>query len=185
MRLARRHLLTLGMAAPLVGLWAAPCAAQASLGQTLALPADLDAVILRWTSSGGMLPTLDADALLIQASGAYSARARPGERRRRSGRLEAQALQALLIWVIEHQGFAQLSGEAMLAEIQGIGARSGRLFRVMDGGEMAFELDLPDLQHRVSFAALDAAFSRFPEVDGLRRLHAIKQLLLSLADSAR
>ena len=185
MRLARRHLLTLGLAAPLAGLRAAPAAAQASLDKPLALPADPNAVILRWTSGGGMLPTLDADALLIHANGAYSARAKPGEQRRRSGRLEAQALQDLLEWIIEQQGFARLSGEALLAEIQGIVARSGRLFRVMDGGEMAVEVDLPGLQHRVSLAALDAAFLRFPEVDGLRRLHAIKQRLLSLADSAR
>ena len=149
------------------------------------MPADPIAVVLRWESIGGMLTAGDADVLLIHAYGVFSARAKPGDLHRRSGRLDAQALQDLLTWIVELQGFGHLCGEAMLAEIRFISERSGRLFRVMDGGEMSFEIDLPGLRHRVSLAALDAAFLRFPEVDGLRRLHAIKQRLLQLADSAR
>ena len=182
---ARRRLLMLGLAAPLAGRTAAHSAVPAVLGQALALPAAPHAVVLRWESTGGLLPTEDATVLLIHANGVFSARARPGDLRRRTGQLSAQALQDLLAWIIEAQGFARLSGEAMLAEIGLISERSGRLFRVMDGGESSFEIDLPGLQHRVSFAALDAAFSRFPEVDGLRRLHAIKQRLLNLANTVR
>ena len=185
MLLARRQLLMLGLAASMAGRAAAHSEAPAAVGKTLALPADPTAIILRWSNTGGMLPTVDADALLIHANGVFSARARPGDPRRRTGQLSPQALQDLLAWLIEAQGFARLSGEAMLAEIGLISERSGRLFRVMDGGESSFEIDLPGLQHRVSFAALDAAFSRFPEVDGLRRLHAIKQRLLNLANTVR
>ncbi len=182
---ARRQVLMLGLSASLAGYTAAHSPVPATLGQALALPADPDAVVLRWHSTGGMLPTVDAAVLLIQANGVFSARARPGDLRRRTGQLSAQALQDLLVWIVEQQGFARLSGEAMLAEIRLISERSGRLFRLMDGGESSFEIGLPGLQHRVSFAALDAAFVRFPEVADLRRLHAIKQRLLNLANTAR
>ena len=177
--------LGLGLAVPLAGRTAAPGVAPAAVGISLALPADAGAVIVRWSSTGGMQPTADADVLLIHANGDFSARAASGDSRRRTGRLDAQALHALLTWLIEPQGFVRLCGEAMLAEIQLISARGGRLFSVMDGGEVRFEINLPKVQHRVSFAALDAAFLRFPEVDGLRRLHAIKQRLLGLAETAR
>jgi hypothetical protein len=95
----------------------------------------------------------------VHASGDFSARPPPGSAARRTGRLEPEALQALLARVLVQHRFASISATAIGSEISQISQRTGRLFQVMDGGET--------------------------EIEPLRRLHAIKQALLALAHSAR
>ena len=122
---------------------------------------------------------------LLQASGRYTARPLPGSKARRTGQLDADALQRLLAEVLVQQRFATISGPAIVAEIEAISQRTGRLFNVMDGGETTIEVTLPDVRHQVVLAAMQAAYRRFPEVEPLQRLHAVQQRLLALADTAQ
>lgn len=142
-------------------------------------------MILRWDSLGGVGRETPQAALLVQASGDFSARPRPGDTVRRTGRLAPAALQALLTEILDQHRFASISAAAISARIQQISQRTGRMFKTLDGGETGIELDLPHLQHRVVFPALQAAHGQFPEVEALRHLHAIQQRLLSLANEAR
>lgn len=166
---------------------AGPARAQAPNTSTgpYRLPTDPLAVILRWDSLGGMGLETPQAALIVHASGDFSARPHPGDAVRRTGRLEPAALQGLLAEVLEQHRFATISAAAILAQIQEISQRTGRMFKTMDGGETRIELDLPQVQHRVVFPALHAAQGMFPEIEALRRLYAIQQRLLTLANTAR
>ena len=171
--------------APCLGVAAIAEQAAAAGKQRLVLPADSDAIILRWDGSAGLGPSSHASVLLLHASGKFSARPLPSNERRRTGSINADALQQLMIWIIDENRFATISAKAILDEIEAIGRSSGRIFALMDGGQTHIAVDLPALRHSVVLPALDAARSLFPEIDALRRLHAIKQRLLDLADQAR
>ena len=170
-----------------------PSAAQpAATGQPLKtpsqpylLPADPSAVILRWDSRGGMRPEPEQPALLLHASGDFSARPLPGSTVRRQGRLDAAAVQALLNEILVQHRFASISAADIQSQISEISQRTGRLFAVMDGGETRIELQLPAVQHHVVLPAMQAARARFPEIEPLQRLHAIQQRLLALAETAK
>lgn len=188
---SRRTAVCFGLAGALLSAWlwstAGSVRAQAPNTGTrpYRLPPDPLAVILRWDSLSGMGLETSQPALLVQASGDFSARPHPGNAVRRTGRLESAELQGLLAEVLEQHRFASISAEAVLAQIHEISQRTGRLFKTMDGGETCIEIDLPQVQHRVLFPALHAAQGLFPEVEALRHLHAIQQRLLSLANRAR
>lgn len=154
------------------------------------LPDDPNAVILRWDSGGGLRATSasaepgEQAALLLHASGEFSARPAHGSTARRTGRLTPAALQALLTELIDHHGFSSISAEDIQAQMADIVRRTGRVYSVMDGGVTRISLQLPAVQHSVEMAALHAAQARFPEIGGLQRLLAVQQRLLALAISA-
>ncbi len=149
------------------------------------LPADPSAVILRWDSLGGMSPEPEQPALLLQASGDFTARPQAAGAARRAGHLDSAGVQALLHEVIDTQRFASITAAPILAEIAAAAQRTGRQFEVRDGGETRITLSLPDLKHSVSFPALHAAQALFPEIDALRRLRAVQLRLLAVAELAR
>lgn len=149
------------------------------------LPTDLQSVILRWESRGGLGVDTGESALLVHANGRYTARPLPGANVRRAGQLDSTALQGLLAEVLVQHRFATISSAAIVAQIEDISQRTGRLFKMMDGGETTIEVSLPDVQHRVVLGALQAAHRLFPEVEPLQRLHAVQQRLLALANTAR
>lgn len=154
----------------------------------LRLPPPSPAVILRWDRLGGLRArddTGDDPALLLHADGRYSAPSATLGGPRRTGRLDPAELRELLVDLVHRQRFAEIDARDIQARIRRIAADTGRLAATMDGGVTRIELTLPDLQHRVELPNLHATARSFPEIDAVRRLLAIQQRLLALAQTAR
>jgi hypothetical protein len=153
------------------------------------MPADTGAVIIRWSSLGGLrvAGTEQEPSLLVHADGRFSAPGRTPGGPRRTGQLSRQQLQELLTDVLLRQRFGSIEASDIQARIRAVAQvdGQGRVLLGMDGGVTHIEVDLPDVRHRVEWPGLHQAQSTYPEVEPLQRLFAVQRRLLALAATAR
>ncbi|BDI07319.1 hypothetical protein [Sphaerotilus microaerophilus] len=153
------------------------------------MPADTGAVIIRWSSLGGLrvAGTVQEPSLLVHADGRFSAPGRTPGGPRRTGQLSRQQLQELLTDVLLRQRFGSIEASDIQARIRAVAQvdGQGRVLLGMDGGVTHIEVDLPDVRHRVEWPGLHQAQSTYPEVEPLQRLFAVQRRLLALAATAR
>lgn len=152
-----------------------------------ALPADANAVILRFDMAGGQRSrSADSPLMTLTAAGGLTGSAAwfgGGADRRRQ--LALAELQALLAYLLADQRLPDLAASTISERMRTLRAADGRLFNIADAPTTRIELALPDYRHTVEFYAVDAAVRQFPEIAELQRLQAIQNRLREMLDSLR
>lgn len=151
------------------------------------LPAPSDEVVLRWDSLGGLRTAGDPGgaALLVHADGRFSARGAKLDGPRRTGRLTAEQLRSLLVRIVVNEKFASLDGADIAVRIRQAAAARGELWNVMDGGVTRIEVNLPKVRHTVELANLLDARDRFPDIEPLKHLVAVRRLLVEVLQTVQ
>ncbi|WP_427501234.1 hypothetical protein ACQE3E_03900 [Methylomonas sp. MED-D] len=151
------------------------------------LPADADAVILRFDMAGGMQSRpADSPLLTLTAGGRLTGSAAWfGDGADRSRQLAPAELRALLTYLLADQRLPDLAAASIAERIRALRAADGRLFNIADAPTTRIELALPEHRHSVEFYAVDAAARQFPEIAELQRLQAIQNRLRDMLDSLR
>lgn len=147
----------------------------ADTGERWPLPTDGGAVVLELTYQDAprhaLVPvvTVHADGSVVAANGEESAEVQ--------GRLTREQLTELLREVIEESSVFELESGAVLRDVQNAANRSGRPWRTGAAGTMRVRVRLRDREHEVRCPSVEILHERFPDVESLAQLCAIRRRL--------
>lgn len=136
-----------------------------------------DAIIV-YDSLGGMTARTGTEPrLTVNADGKVILGNPYGLNQRIESQLDRAALQQLLDFIVETNGFFDIDVNAIQLRIREEQNSSGRLFAIADAGESIMRVCTGALLKETRFYALSHAAEQFPEITALQQLHAIEQEL--------
>ena len=95
-------------------------------------------------------------------------------------KLTDQQLANLRAWLLDDLHITDVRAPDIGAQINSLGATSGRLFAVADARPMNIIIHHDGGVHTVTFRGTAIAAATFPEIDALQRLNAAEQALLQV-----
>ncbi len=156
------------------------------------LPADPEAIVIEWRSSGGLRETDDETPdLVVRAGGRVTVGPRLAGGRPADGRITPRRLQDLLAFALDQNRFFEIDGRALERAVAA--ARKRREAPAASGGAVALGPPYLDAgTTRILIAAdrrrqvvehqgLFAAARDYPEIEALGGLRAIELRLMELA----
>ena len=158
-----------------------------------ALPADPEAVVIRWHSEGGQGGRAADPDLVVCADGSVTVGSRLTGGRPLEGRIAAAQLQELLRFALDENGFFEIDAGQLERRIEaGQRARAdagtaGGAVAVptgppyLDAGTSVLMVAADGRRHEVRQQGLFAALREHPEIQALAQLRAIELRLLELA----
>ena len=188
------------MSARLVAVWlvllvplAAPPAEEAEDQVMHALPADPEAVVIRWHSEGGQAAQAAGPDLEVRADGTVTVGSRLTGGRPVEGRISPERLQELLRFALDDNDFFAVAPgqlERQIAASQRARAEAGSAGGAvavptgppyLDAGTTVLTIAADGRRHEVRQQGLFAAAREHPEIPALTQLRAIELRLLDLA----
>jgi hypothetical protein len=173
---------------------AAPSAAEAEDQPMHALPADPEAVVIRWRSEGGQADQAAGPDLEVRADGTVTVGSRLTGGRPVEGRIAPARLQELLRFAIDENGFFGVAPEQLERQIeasqrsQAEAGSAGEAVAVptgppyLDAGTTVLTIAADGRRHEVRQQGLFAAAREHPDIAALAQLRAIELRLLELAE---
>jgi hypothetical protein len=162
------------------------------IAMTHLLPADPEAIVIEWQSSGGLGKPPDATPdLVVRAGGRVTVGPRMAGGRPAEGRITPRRLQDVLAFALDQHRFFEIDGQALGQRLAT--AQRRREEPAAGGGAMPLGAPYPDAgATRILIAAdgrrqaveqqgLFAAARDYPEIEALGHLRAIELRLLELA----
>jgi pimeloyl-ACP methyl ester carboxylesterase len=188
------------VSARLVAVWlvllvplAAPPAEEAEDQVMHALPADPEAVVIRWHSAGGQAAQAAGPDLEVRADGTVTVGSRLTGGRPVEGRISPERLQELLRFALDDNDFFAVAPgqlERQIAASQRARAEAGSAGGAvavptgppyLDAGTTVLTIAADGRRHEVRQQGLFAAAREHPEIPALAQLRAIELRLLDLA----
>ena len=189
------------MSAVRVAVWlvllvplAAPPAEEAEDQLMHALPADPEAVVIRWQSEGGQAGQAAGPDLEVRADGTVTVGRRLTGGRPVEGRIPPARLQALLDCALDENGFLEIDAGQLERRIEAsrraradagsageaVAVPSGPPY--LDTGTTVVMVAADGRRHEVRQQGLFAAAREHPDIPALAQLRAIELRLLALAE---
>ena len=155
-----------------------------------ALPAEPDAPVIEWSTSGGLGGGGNGPDLTVRADGRVELSERFGGGRRVEDRIPEPRLQSLLRSVVDEHRFFALDPAAIEAEVadRRPSGGAGEALAVplgppyADAGTTRIAVAADGRRHEVAYHGLFAAAREHPDVRDLADLRAVEHELLGLAE---
>ncbi len=174
------------------GLFATAAAviAMEAVAMTHQLPADPEAIVIEWRSSGGLHEAAEATPdLVVRAGGRVTVGPRLAGGRAAEGRITPRRLQDLLAFALDQHRFFEIDGQALESALaaarqrrEGAGGGAVPLGPpYLDAGTTRILIAADRRRQVLEQQGLFAAAQDYPEVEALARLRAIELRLLELA----
>ena len=156
------------------------------------LPADPEAIVIEWQSSGGLEePTDDTPDMVVRAGGRVTVGPRLADGRPADGRITPRRLQDLLAFALDQNRLFDIDGPALgrkLAAARGRRKRSAAAGGgvpigppYLDAGTTRILIAADGKRLVLEQQGLFAAARDYPEIEALGRLRALELRLLELA----